>query len=383
MQILTVNLGSSSVKLKLFALACKKKYEINEISQVFSDTLKLECSSDLYNSAVDQIFKNCYFKNYEVDVVIHRVVHGGDIYKAITPLTIERLEQLSCFNQFAPLHQPNNLALAKYFIQFYSELHKNITHYACFDTSFHQEQPYANRIYALPKKYTIDGIKRYGFHGLSYQYISTHLPNIMDKTCARGRWVIAHLGAGSSICGIKNGKSIVTTMGFSAVDGLSMATRCGELDPIIPGYIGFHYNLSQSQVDDILYHKSGLLALSGDISGDIQVLLKSNNPQALFAVDFFCMQCASYIAKLATVIGGMDGIIFTGGVGEHSSYVRACIISNLKWLKISLNSIANKANKLEIQRKDSSAKVLVVPTNEELAMIDQFRQYVINQQAVS
>ncbi|MFN7093973.1 MAG: acetate kinase, partial [Burkholderiales bacterium] len=194
----------------------------------------------------------------------------------------------------------------------------------------------------------------------------------VEHKIAKGRWVIAHLGSGSSLCGIKNGKSVVTSMGFSVLEGVPMASRCGDLDPAIPMYLANKYKLAPDEISDVLYHKSGLLGLSNNISNDMAVLVSSKEPVAKFAVEFFCLQVALYITKFATALGGIDGIVFTGGVGENSAPVRSLIIGWLGWLNISISKKANNAHKLKIHKKDCLVKILVVPTNEELAMVDQF-----------
>jgi len=386
MNILTINAGSSSLKFKIFRYQIKGtatvllQGQIANINQTKSElTLKnmlggtvisqeLTLGTNPYQAAIEYLSKHPSFIKYNLGIVINRVVHGGDEYKDILLLHARTLVALSKYNELAPLHQPYNLLIAKHFMELYPKL----KHYACFDTAFHQTMLPINRVYALPTKYAEAGIKRYGFHGLSYQYISSRLPSLVEHKLAKGCWIIAHLGSGSSICGIKNGKSVVTTMGFSVAEGLPMTTRCGELDPAIPMYLASKYKLSEAQLNDILYYQSGLLGLSNNISGDMLTLLKSDEAAAKFAIKFYCLHVASYITKLATALGGMHGIIFTGGIGENSSEVRALVVDYLEWLNISLSKKANKANKLRINKKECTVKVLVVPTNEELAMVNQF-----------
>lgn len=387
MNVLTVNAGSSSIKFKIFRNLPKYKVtvlleaQISNIhgnkavlaiknglnnSAMITQTLKLDVS-DGYGSAIRQICQNPIFIQYEINTIINRVVHGGDEYKDIVLLHAKTLKALSKFNDLAPLHQPFNLQIAEYFMQMYPK----IKHYACFDTAFHQTMPLINRVYAIPWQYEAAGVKRYGFHGLSYEYISNRLPALVDNKIAKNRWVIAHLGGGSSICGIKNAKSVATSMGFSAIDGVPMATRCGELDPAIPGYLADKYKLTDAELNDILYNKSGLLGLSNNISGNMEELIKSRDPQAKFAVEYYALQVASFISKIATLLGGLDGVIFTGGIGENSPQLRSQVIARLKWLGMDLSKKANNNNKLKIHKKDSLIKILVVPTNEELAMVNQ------------
>jgi acetate kinase len=385
MNILIINAGSSSIKFKIFRCHKGKATLLvqGQVSNVKQNpallTIKnvldgsnvkeeLVLQSNVYESAVEYLTRHSSFVKYSLDVIINRVVHGGDEYKDIVLLHEKTIAALSKFSELAPLQQPYNLLIAKYFMQLYPKL----KHYACFDTGFHHTIPLINRVYAIPWQYTEGGIKRYGFHGLSYQYISSRLSAMVEHKIAKGRWVIAHLGSGSSLCGIKNGKSVVTSMGFSVLEGVPMASRCGDLDPAIPMYLANKYKLAPDEISDVLYHKSGLLGLSNNISNDMAVLVSSKEPVAKFAVEFFCLQVALYITKFATALGGIDGIVFTGGVGENSAPVRSLIIGWLGWLNISISKKANNAHKLKIHKKDCLVKILVVPTNEELAMVDQF-----------
>lgn len=386
MNILTMNAGSSSLKFKIFSLRSNFKTSLllsGEITNITSakqaltinnivDNTKiqetLQLKDNVYKSAVEYLIAHSSFTVYSLNVVINRVVHGGDEYKDILLLHPRTINELAKFNPLAPLHQPFNLLIASNLLKCYPKL----KHYAAFDTAFHQTMPKINRAYAIPWKYFTDGVKRYGFHGLSYQYISQILPNLVESKLARGRFIIAHLGGGSSICGIKNGKSVATTMGFSAAEGLPMATRCGELDPAIPLYLEDKYKLTEAAINDLFYHQSGLFGLSNQISGDMQTLLASKDAQAKFAVEFFTLAVASYISKIATQLGGVKGIIFTGGIGENSPIIREMIVKHLDWLGIAINKKANKGNKLKFHKKDCKVKLMVVVSNEEQAMINQF-----------
>lgn len=385
MNILTVNAGSSSIKFKIFRYLNKSRVSLllqGQISQIKENPARLiiknivsdevtKCeltldASNVYLNAIQQLCLNPKFTQYTIDCVINRVVHGGNEYKDIVLLHHKTFEALSKYNELAPFHQPFNLLIAAHFL----ELYPKIKHYACFDTGFHQTMPMLNRAYAIPWKYTQDGVKRYGFHGLSYSYIADRLDSLVESKNAKGRWIIAHLGSGSSLCGIKNGKSVATTCGFSVLDGLAMSTRTGELDPAIPQYLKSKYQLSGEELTNILYEESGLLGLSGGVSSNIQDLSISSDKQAVFAVEFYALQVASHITKLATMLGGLQGIIFTGGIGENNSIVRSLVLEHLEWLGVSLNKKANNRNKLKISKKECQIKVLVVPTNEEMAMVN-------------
>ncbi len=267
---------------------------------------------------------------------------------------LEKLEPL------APLHQPHNLAAIKAIRQRASELPQ----VACFDTSFHRSQPAIGQIYAIPRKYTDEGVIRYGFHGLSYEYISSVLPKY-DEKLAAGRVIVAHLGNGASMCAMRNGRSIACTMGFTAVGGLPMGTRCGDIDPGIPLYLMNQHGMDAYSIENLIYNQSGLLGVS-DISSDMRILLASRDPQAKEAVDLFVYRIGREIGSLAAALGGIDGIIFTGGIGENSSVIRDSVCRDAKWLGLDFDEKANETGGPRISRVNSRISAWVVPTNEEL-----------------
>ena len=386
MKVLTVNAGSSSLKFKIFDLIAESAVilsgEISNLNDATPGIFKLydanhtkilhedvKMGINPYDEALTLLLNCSEFKKITINYIINRIVHGGD-YTEIVELDNLILAELSKFNDVVPLHQPYNILIASKLLNFYPEL----AHFACFDTSFHHTIPLINRIYALPWRYTTEyGIKKYGFHGLSYSYVNSQLADIVGTKCSKDKWIIAHLGSGSSLCAIENGKSIATTMGFSAMDGLPMMTRCGELDPQIPLYLKLKFDLSIEEVLRILNKESGLYGICQ--VKDMQKMLKSPDDNAVLAVDFFCKQVASYIAKLCVHLGGLNGIVFTGGIGENSSIIREKICQHLKWLEVILDTGANNGSTPIISEKDSKITVLTLKTNEELAMISALRNY--------
>jgi acetate kinase len=295
-----------------------------------------------------------------VVAVGHRVVHGGEQFAAPVMLDDMILDQLEKLAPLAPLHQPHNLAP----IRVVSRIAAEIPQVACFDTAFHRAQPPVSQLYALPRDLSAAGIKRYGFHGLSYEYIASVLPGIVGDA-ARGRVVAAHLGNGCSMCAMRNGKSVATTMGFTALEGLPMGTRSGAIDPGVILYLLTERGMSVADVSDLLYHRSGLLGVSG-ISNDMRKLLASNAREAADAIDFFVYRITREMGSLAAALGGLDVLVFTAGIGEHAAPVRARVCENAAWLGIRLDAAANLAGGPRISTADSPVSVWVVPTNEEL-----------------
>jgi acetate kinase len=258
-----------------------------------------------------------------VSAIGHRVVHGGRDFTKATRITPDVLETLKSLIPLAPLHQPASIKL----IEEAQELYPKAAHTACFDTAFHHTMPDLQRRFALPQKFHDEGIMRYGFHGLSYQHIADVMPDeLKDK-----RVIVAHLGGGASACAMHNGKSVASTMGFSTLDGLMMGTRCGVLDPGVLLYLLEEKKMSTAQLSDLLYHESGLKGVSG-ISGDMQELLESKTLAAHRAVTLFCMSAAKEISALIPALGGLDALIFTGGIGEHAESVRNKITALLHWV---------------------------------------------------
>jgi acetate kinase len=290
----------------------------------------------------------------------HRVVHGGPRFMEPTLVTPQILEDLRQLVPLAPLHQPYNLAAIEAVFQ---QL-PGVPQVACFDTSFHRGQPAVAELVPLPREICRAGVQRYGFHGLSYEYIASVLPQVAPEI-APGRVIVAHLGSGASLCALKNGRSIDSTLGFTALDGLCMGTRPGALDPGIVLYLFQALRLSASEVETILYKKSGLLGISG-ISNDMRELLASRAPEARLAVDYFVYRATKEIGAMAAALGGVDGLVFTAGIGENAPEIRRRICEASSWLGITLDSEANNRKASRISTPGSRVSAWVLPTNEEL-----------------
>jgi len=295
----------------------------------------------------------------------HRVVHGGAKFTGPTIVTREIIEQLRELVPLAPLHQPHNLAA----IEAVSARLPDVPQVACFDTSFHRGQRPVAELIPLPKQVRDAGVQRYGFHGLSYEYIASVLPDVAPEIAKR-RVIVAHLGSGSSLCAMNDGKSVDSTFGFTALEGLCMGTRPGAIDPGAVLFLFQSLGMSATEVEAILYKKSGLLGISG-ISNDMRVLLTSSDPSAQLAVDYFVYRAAKEIGALAAVLGGVDGLVFTAGIGENSSIVRRRISEASAWLGIELDAQANEAGGPKISRPGSRVSAWVIPTNEELMIARQ------------
>jgi acetate kinase len=291
----------------------------------------------------------------------HRVVHGGKRFAGPTIVTPEVLAHLRELNPLAPLHQPYNIAA----IEAVAARLPGVPQVACFDTSFHRGQPAVAEVVPLPRELCRGGVQRYGFHGLSYEYIASVLPQVAPEMAA-GRVIVAHLGSGASLCALKNGKSIDSTLGFTALDGLCMGTRPGAVDPGVILYMFQTLGLSAAEIETILYRKSGLLGISG-ISSDMRVLLESPEPSAGLAVDYFVYRVAQEIGALTATLGGLDGLVFTAGIGENSAEIRSRICAASAWLGIEVDQRANaRRGQQRISKAGSRVPVWVIPTNEEL-----------------
>jgi acetate kinase len=290
----------------------------------------------------------------------HRVVHGGMRYSRPARVTPELLAELEALVPLAPLHEPYNVAPIKMAM----ELNPGLPQVACFDTAFHRTAPEVDQAFALPYAFYEEGIRRYGFHGLSYEYIASVLPE-RAPDIANGRVVVAHLGNGCSACAMRDRVSVATTMGFTALDGLPMGTRCGELDAGVVLYLVQQRRMSPDQVVDLLYKRSGMLGLSG-VSSDFRELLASDNPRARFAVDLFCNRVARHIASLAAAMGGLDGVVFTAGVGENAAPVRSAICRACAWLGLELDEAANREHNERISQPGSRVAGCVIKTDENL-----------------
>jgi acetate kinase len=290
----------------------------------------------------------------------HRVVHGGLHHSRPARVTPELLAELEALVPLAPLHEPHNLAPIKMALH----LNPELPQVACFDTAFHRTAPEVEQAFALPYSFYEQGIRRYGFHGLSYEYIASVLPQRAPEI-ANGRVVVAHLGSGCSACALQNRVSIATTMGFTALDGLPMGTRCGELDAGVVLHLIQQKHMPPDELVDLLYRRSGMLGLSG-ISSDFRELLASDVPRAHFAVEVFCYRVARHIASLAAALGGLDGVVFTAGVGENAAPVRSAIGQACAWLGLELDEAANREHKERISTPNSRVAAFVIKTDENL-----------------
>ena len=374
--LLVLNAGSSSLKLALYPIDGDAppvlKAEIDSIGHSPTVTvtpangertnIALSDAADwphdrLIGWLVDKIRQDP--TTFNVVAAGHRVVHGGrDLAEpvVVTPTVVAELENLA---PLAPGHQPHNIAG----IRAVGSIWPAIPQVACFDTAFHRSQPILSQLFALPRSLLDDGVLRYGFHGLSYEYIASELPALAPEQ-ADGRVIVAHLGHGTSMCGLYGRRSMATSMGFTALDGLVMGKRCGELDPGVVLHLLRDRGLSVDQVDQLLNKESGLLGVSG-ISDDMRDLLASPEPNAAQAVDLFVYRAVRRIGSLAAVLGGLDMLVFTGGIGEHAAAIRARIVEGTAWLGARLDSAANDRNTGQISTGDSAIRILVVPTDEE------------------
>jgi acetate kinase len=292
----------------------------------------------------------------------HRVVHGGTIYAAPVRVDSGVVQKLAELVPLAPLHQPHNLLPMRVI----AEREPRLAQVACFDTAFHQTAPRLAQAFALPPSITDRGVHRYGFHGLSYEYIASVLPR-HDARAAAGKTVVLHLGNGASMCAISGGKSVATTMGFTAVDGLPMGTRSGSLDPGVVLYMMQELRMDPGDIESLLYTQSGLLGVSG-VSSDMRELLGSSDPRAKFAIDLFVYRIGRELGSLAAALGGLDAIVFTAGIGERAVAVREAVCREAAWLGVDLDSQANNAGGPRISTPSSRVSVWVIPTNEELTI---------------
>ena len=379
--ILTINAGSSSIKFALFPLdhPISPEAEVSgQIDGIGAETTKMVAKNSAGERIADQLLEGgkvshaqafdallkwftASHANWQIVAVGHRVVHGGERYSKPTLIDDVVLGHLQSFIPLAPLHEPHNVAG----IIALQALLPSVPQIACFDTAFHRSQPEVAQTFGLPRQITAEGIKRYGFHGLSYEYIARALPQHSGR--ATGRVVVAHLGNGASMAAMVDRKCVATTLGFSTIDGLMMGTRCGNLDPGVILHLMETKNLSVKDMTRMLYKESGLLGVSG-LSQDMRTLLASDKPEAAEAVNLFCYRIARELGSLAAAAGGLDALVFTGGIGEHAAEVRRRVCLQSEWLGIRVNPEANARHELRISAGNSSVDVLVIPTNEEWMM---------------
>ncbi|WP_027543628.1 acetate/propionate family kinase [Bradyrhizobium sp. WSM2254] len=378
--VLVLNSGSSSIKFGLFeisaaepALLCKGLLDEHEAKPRL--VVKGPAGEDLFEKRRDETdadgghlfadvlaFIDDRFGQDSLRAAGHRIVHGGPDHSGPVELTDDVYAKLAALTPLAPLHQPRCLAP----IRTLSAIRPALTQIACFDTAFHHGlAPPASR-FAIPRRYEQQGIRRYGFHGLSFEYVAGRLAGIAPQLVAR-RTVIAHLGNGASLCALRNGRSVDTTMGLTPLDGLVMGTRSGTIDPGVLLYLQQHERMSVEDVQHLLYHESGLLGVSG-LSADMRTLLASREAAAREAVDLFVFRAAQEIAMMATTLGGLDCLVFTGGIGEHAKEIRSAIGERLAWLGVRIDAVANDEGRERISGGESAVDVFVIPTNEELAI---------------
>jgi len=386
--ILVINAGSSSIKFSVFETAADQSLQAGVHGQVegIGTSPRLKIADAQGRSVADQTaagndhraaiaaiqdwFAGHVGGEAQFGGVGHRVVHGGTDYSepvVIDERVISRLEELV---PLAPLHQPHHIAA----IRAVAAVAPQVPQVACFDTAFHRYQPPLALEFALPRELTAKGIRRYGFHGLSYEYIVSKLPEVAPQ-CANGNLVVAHLGNGASMCAIAAGRSIATTMGFTPVDGLPMGTRTGALDPGVILYLIAHERMDTNAVQHLIYEGSGLLGVSG-LSSDMRTLLASNAPAAREAVALFVYRIGRELGSLVAALEGLDALVFTGGIGENAAEIRAQVCRHAGWLGVALDEEANARGGPLISRRGSAVSAWVVPTDENLMVARHTRRLI-------
>ena len=387
--ILVLNAGSSSIKFSVFAESASEPSLVfrGQVEGLYSaprftaqnsageslSSFKWDEGTRLgHEGAIAHIveFLRAYRQSYRLIAVGHRVVHGGVEFSQPVRVDTKVLEKLDTLVPLAPLHQPHNLAP----IRIVAERLPRLPQVACFDTAFHRGQAEIAQAYALPRAISERGVRRYGFHGLSYEYIASVLPSV-DAKAAGGRVIVAHLGNGASMCAMQGGHSVASTMGFTAVDGLPMGTRCGALDPGVVLYLMNDLKMDTRSIEKLIYQESGLLGVSG-ISSDMRTLLASSEPRARFAVELFVYRIRRELGSLAAALEGLDAVVFTGGIGERAAAIRARVCGGAAWLGLALDGAANEAGGPRISAAESAVAAWVIPTNEELMIARHTRRVV-------
>ena len=382
--ILVLNAGSSSIKFSLFleqdgeleprlsglleGLYTAPRFTAKDASGTSLGEKKWGEGARLgHEGAIAHLveFLGAQRAEHRLVAVGHRVVHGGMEFSEPVKLGPEVIARLEKFIPLAPLHQPHNLAP----VRLVAERLPQVLQVACFDTAFHRAQPEIAQAFALPASITERGVRRYGFHGLSYEYIASAFPSL-DARAASGRVIVAHLGNGASLCAMKAGRSVASTMGFTAVDGLPMGTRCGTIDPGVMLYLMDELKMDARAIEKLIYQQSGLLGVSG-ISSDMRTLLESTDPRAKLAVDLFIYRIGREIGSLAAALGGFDALVFTAGIGERSAAIRERVCRDAAWLGVQLDEAANAKGGPRISAPESRVSAWVVPTNEELMIARQ------------
>jgi acetate kinase len=387
--ILVLNAGSSSIKFSAFdarertldlvlrgqveGIGATPRFKALDRHGAQVDACEWPAGTDLgHAGAVSHIakFLQSHREGHELAAIGHRVVHGGVEFARPVRVDERVLAELDKLSPLAPLHQPHNLKP----IRVVRELRPGLPQVACFDTAFHRSQSEVAQAFALPQEITARGVRRYGFHGLSYEYIASVLPQF-DARAAAGRTVVAHLGNGCSMCAIHGGRSVASTMGFTAVDGLPMGTRSGSLDPGVILYLQDELGMSVREVEDLIYKKSGLLGVSG-VSSDMRALLASDDPRARRAIDLFVHRVGRELGSLVAALQGLDALVFTAGIGEHAAVIRERVCRDAQWLGLELDAAANEAGGPRISTPASKVAAWVVPTNEELMIARHTREVV-------
>lgn len=377
--ILVINAGSSSIKFSLFlergeSLELFLGGQLEELyntprfkargtaGAIVAEKQWVQGQSLGHDGAIAYLanFLRGHLVEHHLAAVGHRIVHGGVDYTAPVRLTAEIVGHLEQLIPLAPLHQPHNLTPIRLLMATRPEL----LQVACFDTAFHCTQPAVAQAFALPSEITERGVRRYGFHGLSYEYIASVMPEY-DPSVALGRVIVLHLGNGASMCAVEGGKSMASTMGFTAVDGLPMGTRCGSLDPGVVLYLMDELKMDARAIEKLLYQQSGLLGVSG-LSSDMRTLMDSVDPKAKFAVELFVYRVGRELGSLAASLGGLDALVFTAGIGEHAAPIREKICQAAAWFGLALDPVANAAGGPRISKVESRIPVWVIPANEEL-----------------
>ena len=386
--ILVINAGSSSIKFSVFETAGDRSLAAGLHGQVegIGTSSRFEVADATGRQLADQKIAgndhgaaiaalNDWFVTHiggttGFSGVGHRVVHGGSEFSQPVMIDERVIAALEALVPLAPLHQPNHIAA----IRAVAIAAPGVPQVACFDTAFHHSQPALAQQLALPRALTSQGVRRYGFHGLSYEYIVSVLPQITPEH-SRGKLVVAHLGNGASLCAIRDGRSVATTMGFTPADGLVMGTRPGLLDPGVILYLLQHQGMSAAQIEKLVWQQSGLLGVSG-FSSDMRELLASELPAAKEAVDLFVYRIGRELGSLVAALGGLDALVFTGGIGEHAAEIRARVCRDAGWLGVSLDEAANDAGGPRISPSGSAAAAWVIPTDENLMVARHTRQLI-------
>jgi len=380
--LVIINAGSSSIKFSLYRTgsSAPSRMSFGQFSG-FGAVVAFGAKTDegtvlteqllpelLHAQAIDILLKWIAdtYPDYRLTSAGHRVVHGGNRYSAPIVIDDEVLAEIRRLIPLAPLHQPHHVSA----IEALKKLYPELVQVACFDTAFHHTNPKVATTFAIPRALTEEGVRRYGFHGLSYEYIASVMASHMGPALAQGRVVIAHLGAGASMCALNNGRSVTSTMGFTALDGLMMNKRCGSIDPGVILYLIQEKKMTAEQISQFLYNDCGLRGVSG-FSDDMKVLLASDDPRAKEAVDLFVYRLGRELGSLAAALGGLDALVFTAGIGEHAAEIRRKVCDAAAWLGVQIDQTRNadmhgSATDLCISSKDAKVSAWVIPTNEDL-----------------